>query len=102
VTVHVGSLTQTLRDQVLDLTNGSTVIIDGLPTDSPYTQFQGIVEGWTETYTPGQHWLTLSLSDPRFSYQTVTWANVDPALQWEDVNPALEWYNVVTSDDLAA
>jgi hypothetical protein len=102
VTVHVGSLTTTLRDQVLDLTNGSTVIVDGLPTDSPYTQFQGIVEGWTETYTPGQHWLTLSLSDPRFSYQTVTWANVDPALQWEDVNPALEWYNVVTADDLAA
>jgi hypothetical protein len=62
----------------------------------------GICEGWTEIYTPGQHILTLSLSDPRFSYQTVTWANVPPALVWEDVNPGLEWYNAVTADDLEA
>lgn len=102
VTVHVGSLDTELRDRILDLTNGSTVIIDGLPASSPYTQFQGIVEGWTETYTPGQHWLTLSLSDPRFSYQTVTWEDVEPTLVWEDVNPVLQWYNAVSADDLLA
>ena len=102
VSVLVHTLDTATRDLLMVVKSGSTVSISNLPPEGPYTQFLGITEGWTEVYTPGQHILTLSLSDPRFSYQTVTWADVRPALVWEDVNPGLEWYNAVTADDLEA
>lgn len=102
VSVLVHELDTTTRDLLMVAKSGSTISVSNLPAEGPYTQFIGITEGWTEVYTPGQHVLTLSLSDPRFSYQTVTWADVPPALVWEDVNPGLEWYNAVTADDLEA
>ncbi|HEY7822960.1 MAG TPA: hypothetical protein VIG24_09015 [Acidimicrobiia bacterium] len=88
------------RDRVLALVSGSRVIINGLPEGSPYNQFQGIVEGWSETFTENRHVLTLSLSDPRNSYQVVTWEELDAAVTWGDVDPTIEWYNVVVADDL--
>lgn len=102
VSILVHTLDTTTRDLLMVAQSGTTVSVSNLPPEGPYTQFLGITEGWTEVYTPGQHILTLSLSDPRFSYQTVTWADVPPALVWEDVNPGLEWYNAVTADDLEA
>jgi hypothetical protein len=95
-------LTVPERDQVLALISGSSVLVNDLPQPAPFEQFLGLVEGWSETYTPGQHILTLSISDPRYSYQTVTWGEVDPTLQWGDVDPTIIWYNVVTADDLIA
>ena len=100
VSILMDRLTSTERDRTLALLSGSRVIINGLPEGSPYTQFQGIVEGWAEAYTPGTHVLTLSLSDPRFSYQAVAWNAIDTALTWENVDPTIEWYNVVVADDL--
>lgn len=102
VSVLVHELDTTTRDLLMVVKSGSTISVSNLPAEGPYAQFIGITEGWTEVYTPGQHVMTLSLSDPRFSYQTVTWADVPPALVWEDVNPGLEWYNAVTADDLEA
>ena len=100
VSILMHELATPIRDRALALLNGSRVIINDLPAGSPYTQFQGIVEGWSETYTPGQHILTLSLSDPRYSYQAVEWGDIDAALTWGGVDPAIEWYNVVVADDL--
>ena len=102
ISVYVDLLDEPTRNLVLALVSGASVLVNGLPAPAPYTQFLGIVEGWAETYTPGQHILTLSVSDPRYSYQTVTWAGVDAALTWAAVNPEIEWYNVVRSDDLVA
>lgn len=102
ISVLVHTLSVPTRDLLMVVLSGTTVQVNDLPAQGPFTQFTGICEGWTEVYTPGEHILTLSLSDPRMSYQTVTWANVDPALTWVNVNPILEWYNVVTADDLAA
>jgi hypothetical protein len=102
ISIYVDQLTVPERDQVLALISGSSVIVNDLPEPAPFPQFLGIVEGWSETYTPGQHILTLSISDPRYSYQTVPWEDVDPAIAWEDVDPTLIWYNVVSSDDLLA
>ena len=90
------------RDLILAILNGSTVRVDDLPGAGPFDQFTGICEGWTEVYTPGEHVLTLSLSDPRMSYQTVPWDDVDLALTWANVDPTVQWYNVVNADDLAA
>lgn len=100
VTVLVHNLSEAERDRVLALLNGSRVIINGLPEGSPFDQFQGIVEGWSETYLPGRHLLTLSLSDPRASYEVVAWDEIDAALTWGDVDPTIEFYNVVVADDL--
>jgi hypothetical protein len=102
ISIYVDQLTVEERDLVLALISGSTVVVSDLPEPAPFSQFLGIVEGWSETYTPGQHILTLSISDPRYSYQTVTWADVSPTLQWGDVEPTIIWYNVVTADDLIA
>ena len=102
ISVYVDQLTLIERTAILGLISGSSVLVNDLPAPAPYTQFLGIVEGWSETYTPGQHILTLSISDPRYSYQTVTWADVSPTLQWGDVDPTIIWYNVVTADDLIA
>ena len=102
ITVMMDRLTTEQRDDTLALLNGSRVIIDDLPAASPYTQFQGIVEGWSETYLPGEHLLTLSLSDPRASYEAAQWGQVDATLEWRQVRADVAWYSVVNPDDLLA
>jgi hypothetical protein len=102
ISVYVDLLGSTDRDRVLALINGATVTVPNLPEPAPYSSFQGIVEGWGETYTPGQHVITFTISDPRYSYQTVPWNLIDGALEWGDVNPTVAWYNVVNADDLLA
>lgn len=102
ISVYVDLLSAPDRDRVLALVNGATVIVPNLPQPGPYEQFQGIVEGWGETYTPGQHIITFSISDPRYSYETVTWGQIDATLIWGDINAEIEWYNVVNAGDLAA
>lgn len=102
VEVLVETLTDPLRANLLDVISGSKVAIDNMPQPSPIEDFVGICEGWAETYTPGNHRLVLSLSDPRFSYQVVRWNEVDPVLTWAGVDLNVQWYNVVTSADLVA
>jgi hypothetical protein len=100
VTVLMDRLPTAVKAQTMALLSGSTVIVTGLPATAPETQWGGIVEGWSETYTPGLYVMTLSLSDRRYSYQTAEWADVDPALSWQNVNSTVEWFNVVTAGDL--
>jgi hypothetical protein len=102
ISVRVDLLSVPERDNVLAIVNGKTVNIPNLPQPAPYDSFTGIVEGWAETYTPGTHVMTLSISDPRYSYETVTWGEIDPTLTWGNVNATVIWYNVVKADDLAA
>jgi hypothetical protein len=102
VSVLVHTLSAPTRDLVLELLNGATVRVDSMPVAGPYEQFTGILEGYIEVYTPGEHIMTLSLSDPRTSYQTVPWNGVDAALTWANVNSTVQWYNVVNAGDLAA
>ena len=102
VEVLVETLTDPLRANLLDVISGSKVGIDLMPQPAPIDDFVGVCEGWIETYTPGQHRLTLSLSDPRFSYQVVRWDEVDPVLTWAGVDPTVQWYNVVAATDLVA
>jgi hypothetical protein len=90
------------RDRVMKLVSGMSVTLEDLPQPAPETYYFGIVEGWGEVYTPEQHILTLSLSDPRYSLATIPWADVDPALEWGDVPVDLKWFETITSRDLAA
>ena len=102
VEVLVETLTDPLRGSLLDVISGSKVGIDLLPQPAPIDDFVGVCEGWAETYTPGQHRLVLSLSDPRFSYQVVRWNEISAVLTWAGVDPTVQWYNVVTAADLVA
>ena len=102
VEVLVETLTDPLRGSLLDVISGSKVGIDLLPQPAPIDDFVGVCEGWAETYTPGQHRLVLSLSDPRFSYQVVRWNEISAVLTWAGVDPTVQWYNVVTAGDLVA
>jgi hypothetical protein len=102
ISIQVHNLDTNDRDKVLELVSGMAVSLSGLPQPAPLANFLGIVEGWGEVYTPGEHILTLSLSDPRYSFETVTWGEVDPALEWGDVPAGLQWYEIITGSDLAA
>jgi hypothetical protein len=102
IQIFVDLLSAPQRTAILALISGDRVLIDGLPEPAPITQFLGIVEGWSEQYTDQGHVLTLSLSDPRYSYAMAQWISVDPTLIWGDVNASIQWYNVVLPDDLLA
>ncbi len=102
VSIMVHNLDTVTRDLVLGLVSGQAVSLSGLPQPAPVTNFLGIVEGWGETYTPGEHILTLSLSDPRYSFETVTFGEVDPAITWGTVPAGLQWFEIITNDSLAA
>ena len=102
IQIFVDLLTTPQRTAVLGLISGDRVQINSLPEPAPITQFLGIVEGWSEQYTDQGHVLTLSLSDPRYSYAMAQWISVDPTLIWGNVNASIQWYNVVLPDDLLA
>jgi hypothetical protein len=102
VEVLMETISDPLRADLLNVISGSKVGIDLMPQPAPIDDYVGICEGWSETYTPGLHRLTLSLSDPRFSYQVVRWNEVSAVLTWAGVDPTVQWYNVVTAADLVA
>jgi len=100
VSILMSELDEDQTTQVLNLVSGSLVNVIGLPASGPYTQFNGILEGWTDSYNNGQHILTLSISDPRFSYQILEFGEVTDTLTWGDVDPGVQWYEIITNNDL--
>jgi len=102
VEVIMEQLTTPQRTAVLALTSGDRVLVTDLPQPAPYTQFIGVVEGWGETYTPGSHRLSLSLSDPRYSYAVVTWAEAPATADWANVPAGNDWSEIILPTDLAA
>jgi len=102
ISIIMSQLSTPDRDLILALVSGSAVAVLNLPQPAPLGQFLGIVEGWGERYADGQHILTLSISDPRYSFETITWGEVDPALEWGDIDPAVKWYEIISGSNLAA
>jgi len=93
VEILMETLTSPQLTAVMALTSGDRVVVTNLPSPGPITQFLGVLEGWTETYTIDGYRLTLALSDPRYSYAmlqwneagTATWAGVPITTTWSDV-----------------
>lgn len=100
VVVQMSELPTLTKTQVLGLISGSRVTINDLPNPHPIEDYTGIVEGWTDSYTVAGHYLTLSLSDPRYSYLVLKWSEVTATTRWSHVSPTLQWYNVVNNSDL--
>jgi len=100
ISILMHELTDDQLDEALALVSGNLVIVTGLPASGPYQSYEGIVEGWTDSYNNGQHVLTVSISDPRFSYQTLLWSQVLDDLEWGDVDAAAQWFEIVSNNDL--
>jgi len=100
ISVLVDQLDPADTDKLLDLVSGSLVTVRGLPASGPYPDFNGIVEGWTDSYNNGQHIMTLSISDPRFSLQVLQWGQVAPAFTWSEVGAGAQWFEIITQSDL--
>ena len=102
ISIMVQNLDEPTRDKVMELVSGMEVSILNLPQPAPEAQFAGIVEGWGEVFTPGEHILTLSLSDPRFSFETLTWGEVYTDIQWQDVFNTARWFEIISNGSLSA
>ena len=100
ISILVHELDATQTTAVMKLISGSLVIVNDLPAMGPYDAYEGIVEGWSDSYAGGNHTLTLSISDPRFSYQTLKWVDVLPALTWGEVDAAAQWFEIVSNNQL--
>lgn len=100
--VFVDQLDPTSQAAALALVSGDRVLIEDLPQPAPSPTYLGVVEGWTETFTPASHTLTLALSDPRASYAMAQWISVPSTLAWSGVSATVKWYDVVLPTDLAA
>ena len=85
--------------EVMNLTSGDRVVVTGLPTPGPITEFLGVLEGWTETYTIDGYRLTLALSDPRYSYAMLPWDEAGAA-DWVNVPIATTWSDVILQSNL--
>lgn len=102
IQVYMNRLDSGTRSDVLGLIQGSRVLVNNLPQPAPLGAYLGVVEGWSESYTPQGYFLTLSISDPRYSYAVCSWSDVDAALEWGDVDGTIQWYDVVLPGDLVA
>ncbi len=102
ISIMVQNLDEPARDRIMALVSGMEVSILNLPQPAPEAAFAGIVEGWGEVFTPGEHILTLSISDPRFSFETLTWGEVYTDIQWADVFDTARWFEIVSNGSLSA
>ena len=100
ISILVNLLDAATTTAVMELISGSLLRIFNLPAQGPYGDYTGIVEGWADSYNGGNHTLTLSISDPRFSYQILKWANVIPNITWGEVYDQARWFEVVSNNDL--
>jgi hypothetical protein len=94
--------THQLRDDILALQEGARVLITDLPEPNPTgtSQFLGVVEGWAEEYIDGVNTMGLSLSDPRFSYATVSWGEAPSTATWGGVPNTKTWADIIVPADL--
>ena len=100
ISILVNLLDAATTTAVMKLISGSLLRIYNLPAQGPYYDYTGIVEGWADSYAGGNHTLTLSISDPRFSYQILKWADVIPSLPWGSVYADAQWFEIVSNNDL--
>lgn len=80
---------------------GYTVRLTELPTPTPIgSEWQPMVEGWTDQLD-GELWTTsLALSDPVASGVTLPWYQLPPTLRWQDLNPACRWEDAYAIENL--
>lgn len=102
IAVLVHALDSATRTNVLNMQEGARVLIQNLPMPNPTgtSQFLGVLEGWSEQHQDGLWSLGISLSDPRYSYAVISWAEAPAAATWGSVPVSKTWSDIILPTDL--
>lgn len=106
VTVPMHNVTDaTLKTNLVSIISGQPVVLKGLPTIYPLTDYPCIVEGWSETYEEANgnvyHWLTLAISDPRpSSANTLKMQDFPAGFKGSSIPSGVKGYELVTLESV--
>ena len=91
-----GNMSDTTRDDLLDVSMDSLISLSNLPLglfDSGI--FEGFVEGWTWTLGRKNLELTMSVSNSIYSTLDVQWEDYNASIQWQNLPNDYTWLDVV-------
>lgn len=91
--LHLDTVADQLRDDLLGLTISLPIAITGLPDNIYNGQFSGFVEGYTWTINRNELFLTLNVSDYALSQLEMNWLQVPASETWNTITPTLDWAN---------
>ncbi len=91
LTVNLRGATATVRDLLLTANTGTPIVITDLPAPLGFTQFAGFVEGIELSFDTHRAELALLISAESLSTGPVRWSVIPQTLTWDDIDPALEW-----------
>ncbi len=93
VALHSPTVSDAIRDQLLDVFCGTPLSVTGLPSVFGIL-FQGFVENYTWEIREKEAFLTMGNSSLKESYPSIIWLQVEPALTWATYPPLVEWEDV--------
>jgi hypothetical protein len=93
VALHSPTVSDTKRDQLLDVFCGTPLSVTGLPPVFGVL-FNGFVENYTWEIREKEAFLTMGNSAFSESYPSIIWLQVDPLLTWATYPPLVEWEDV--------
>jgi hypothetical protein len=91
--LSAGTITDTLRDDLIGLTISKPISIANLPPNIYDAPFTGFVEGYTYTIARNELFLSLNVSDYALSQIEMNWLQVPATETWNSITPTLEWAN---------
>jgi hypothetical protein len=92
VGLHLDNMTNTLRDNLLDIAIGTGIQTDDLPASVyPDGTFVGFVEGWTWQISRKEMFLNMNVSDILLSILAQQWQQVAASDAWNTISTTLEW-----------
>lgn len=93
------SLTDSERNNLINVFVGMPICINDLPANISAGQFLGFVERFTFTGSQGNVSVTIQASQSIFSIPPQDWNDIlTPTLQWEDVDPTVSWTGLAETD----
>lgn len=78
-------------DELIQMTMGKAIEINGLPVPLIPTNYYGFVEGWILQVTRNQAAISLTTSESSYSIQPTRWQDVSASLAWNAVGAAVQW-----------
>jgi hypothetical protein len=78
-------------DELLQMSMGKAISIEGLPVPLIPTNYYGFVEGWNLAVSRNQAVISLTTSESSYSIQPTRWQNVSAALTWNGVGSTVQW-----------
>jgi hypothetical protein len=93
VALHSPTVSDTKRDQLLDVFCGTPLTVTGLPPVFGIV-FNGFVEQYKWEIKQKEAFLTVSNSSYSESYPSIVWLQVLPNLTWATYPPTVEWIDV--------